>query len=82
MGRKKGSKNKPESSVEVYFAGYFLMEGGLKVEFDIPEEDGGDEFRSMLDCKFVFEDDRMIWLGDFSIRAKKVLGFYIYDYES
>ena len=87
MGRPKGVKNKSktvELPAERYYAGYFIMDSGLKIDFDISEDDGGDEFKELFDAKFVFDDKNTIWLGEISedfIRAKKVVGFYIYDYE-
>ena len=80
MGRKKGSKNKTKPETETRYGGYFIMDSGLEINFDISEQDGGDEFRELLDCQFVFGDNDTIWLGESNeifIRAKKVVGFYI-----
>jgi len=83
MSRPKGSKNKNSQEKEKRYAGYFIMESGLKLKFDISEENGGDDFEAMLVSEYPFDESELVWLGetdDCFIRAKKIIGFYIYDY--
>ena len=86
MGRKKGSRNKVKSpSTERRYCGYFILDSGAKIDFDLTEDDGGDAFASLFDCEFKFEDNDLIYLGEDVggfIRAKRVVGFYIDDYQS
>ena len=70
---------------ETRYEGYFLMDSGLKVPFDISEGDGGEDFSISLygNLKFPFEKDEIIWLGednDLKLRADKVIGWEISEY--
>lgn len=79
------SKVKSELNEERY-KGYFLMDSGLKVPFDISEEDGGEDFSILLcgNMKFPFEKGDVIWLGEDSnlkILADRIIGWDISEYE-
>ena len=68
------------------YKGYFLMDSGAKVNFDISEEDGGEKFSESLygNMDFPFNDDDIVWLGENSnlkLRADKIIGWDINEYE-
>lgn len=73
-------KEKPK---EKRYEGYFLMDCGLKIPFDISEENGGDKFKELCwDLKFSWEKGDTIWLGEeLQIIVDKIVGFSINDYE-
>jgi len=66
---------------ELRYKGYFLMDSGLKISFDISEEDGGEEFYDLYNnSEFNFEKEGMVWLGeesDLKILVDKIVGFEI-----
>ena len=71
---------------EKRYEGYFLMDSGLKVPFDISEEDGGENFSVSLygNMEFPFEKGEVIWLGedkDMKILADRIIGWNINEYE-
>lgn len=71
-----------EINKEVRYNGYFLMDSGFKVEFDISKEDGGDNFEVSLygNMEWPFEKGDVIWLGeesDLRILADRVIGWDI-----
>jgi len=68
------------------YVGYFLIDSGLKVKFDVTEEEGGEEFSLYLygNCEFPWEKGDSIWLGeeaDYYILADRVIGWSIREYE-
>lgn len=87
MGRPKGSLNKnkiEETQKETRYQGYFLMDSGFKVPFDISEEDGGDAFAISLygNMEFPWVKGDVIWLGEnenVKILADRILGWDIYE---
>ena len=65
---------------EIRYYGYFIVDSGIKIPFDISKEDGSDKFISLLNLVFPFEQDEIIWLGEESnifLRANKVVGWNI-----
>ena len=71
---------------ETRYEGYFLMDSGLKIPFDISEEDGGNNFSISLygNMEFPFEKGDFIWLGednDMKILADRVIGWSINEYK-
>jgi len=71
---------------EKRYNGYFLMDSGLKIPFDISEEDGGENFSISLygNMEFPFDKNDIIWLGEDSglkLRADKVIGWEIDECE-
>lgn len=78
--------DKKEIKKEKWYSGYFLMDSGLKVPFDISEEVGGEDFRISLygNMEFPFEKGDIIWLGEESevrILADRIIGWNIDEYE-
>ena len=72
---------------EIRYKGYFLMDSGLKIPFDISEEDGGEKFAISLygNIKFPFEKGEIVWLGEdnnLKILADRIVGWDIDEYES
>lgn len=86
MARPKGSKNKvKKTEEELYYNGYFLMDSGLKIHFDISAIDGGDFFAALNESgEFTLDESETVWLGEEAetpfIRVKKIMGFNINDY--
>jgi hypothetical protein len=74
-----------EKTIEKRYEGYFLMDSGVKVFFDISEEDGDTKFKLLYDeAKFSWEREDTIWLGEDSelrVLANKVIGYYISEYD-
>ena len=75
-----------EAEKELWYRGYFLMDSGFKVEFDICEEDNGEEFSVSLsgNGEWPFEKGRVLWLGsknDLHILTDRVIGWYIEEYK-
>lgn len=71
---------------EKRYEGYFLMDSGLKVFFDISEDEGGENFSVSLygNSAFPFKQGDVIWLGedsDLRLLADKVIGWDINEYE-
>lgn len=71
---------------EIRYEGYFLMDSGLKIPFDISEEDGGENFSLYLDgnLEWPFEKGDVIWLGrnnELRLLTDKIIGWYIYEYK-
>jgi len=71
---------------EKRYYGYFLMDSGLKVKFDISEEDGGENFSVSLygNGEFPFKKGDVIWLGeenDVKILVDRIIGWQIDEYE-
>lgn len=80
------NKKKKIEEKETRYSGYFLMDSGLKVDFDISENDGGDYFSIALygNGKWPFEKGGIIWLGedkDVKILADRVIGWDINEYQ-
>lgn len=76
--------SKKKTQKEVRFNGYFLMDSGIKINFDISEEFNSGKFRKLLDCEWSFEKDDVIWLGEENpvfILADRIVGFWIDTYE-
>ena len=70
---------------ETRYEGYFLMDSGLKVSFDISEDEGGEAFSKMYDSQFPYEKGDSIWLGecdDCFILVDRIIGFNINQYQS
>jgi hypothetical protein len=70
---------------EVRYEGYFIMEGGFKVNFNISADDGGEKLNSLYgNSAFEWEQEESIYLEnkgkEFFILAKKVIGFFIRCY--
>ena len=69
---------------ETRHTGYFLMDSGLKVPFDISEEDGDENFKSLYgDMEFLWERGDVIWLGeenDTKILVDRIIGWDITSY--
>jgi hypothetical protein len=70
---------------ETRYNGYFLMDSGLKIPFDISEDDGGEIFSVSLygNMEFPFEKGDVIWLGentDIKILADRIIGWDINKY--
>ncbi len=83
MGRRKGSKNKlKQIEKETMYYGYFILDSGDKINFEISEEDGGEAFALLLDCEWSFGKNDVIWIGDSFILASRVAGFQIDTYET
>ena len=71
---------------EKRYEGYFLMDSGLKVGFDISEEDGGENFSISLcgNYEFPFEKGKSIWLGEdknVNLLVDRIIGWQISEYE-
>jgi hypothetical protein len=71
---------------EKRYNGYFLMDSGLKIPFDISEEEGGENFSISLygNMQFPFEKGEVIWLGEksnFYILADRIVGWDINEYK-
>lgn len=70
-----------QQTEEIRYVGYFLMEGGLKVKFDISQEDGGTEFEELYNNDIIFwEKSDFIWLGEESelkVIADKIIAWDI-----
>jgi len=93
MGRQKGSKNKPKNTVyQKYYQGYFLLDTGCKIWFDIDSAKiDEDAFAKLSDnaefpfgndnAEFPFDNNDCIWLGGVFILAKRIAGFWIDSYE-
>ena len=78
--------NKNKLEIEKRYDGYFLMDSGLKVPFDISEEDGGEDFSIFLyrNMKFPFKKEDVVWLGEdenVKILADRIIGWDINEYE-
>jgi len=78
-----------EKEFEKRYYGYFIIDSGLKVHFDVSREDNGeyfDKFEFLYNHnKFPWEKGEVIWLGkenDYFILADRVIGFYINGYKS
>ena len=69
---------------ELRYEGYFLMDSGLKVYFDISANDGGENYDYLLNAEFKWSQGETIYVEnegeDFLIRADKVVGFSIREY--
>ena len=67
---------------EKRYRGYFLMDSGIKIFFDISEEEGGEEFWELYsNSNFLFEGGSCIWLGDERyILTDRIIGFSIDEY--
>lgn len=77
---------KKEVKKEKRYQGYFLMDSGLKVPFDISEEDGDANFAISLygNMEFPWIKGDVIWLGedvDMKILADRIIGWDINEYE-
>ena len=64
----------------VLFSGYFLMDSGIRIHFEMPEEkDDDDNFAELVrNNGFSWKKGDQIWLGedmDISIFADRVIGF-------
>lgn len=75
-----------EKQKQKRYRGYFLIDSGLKVPFDISEEDGGEEFNLSLygNMEFPYEKGDVIWFGEDSnlkLLADRVIGWDINEYE-
>jgi len=71
---------------EKYYVGYFLMDSGLKIPFEISEEGGGDDFSVSLygNMEFPWGKGDIIYLGESSnlkILAEKIVGWEIDEIE-
>ena len=63
------------------------MDSGLKIPFDISEEDGGEKFAISLygNGEFPFEKEEIVWLGEdnnLKILADRIVGWDIDEYEA
>lgn len=77
---------KKKTIVEKGYRGYFLMDSGVKIPFDISEEDGGENFSISLygNSIFPFEKGEVIWLGEGSnlkLLSDRIIGWDMYEYE-
>ena len=74
---------KSTNKIICYF-GYFLLDSGLKIEFDIPEDEANDIYRKMINAEFEC-DSTTVYLGEYAIcpfiLTKKIIGFQIDTYE-
>ena len=71
---------------EKRYSGYFLMDSGLKLKFDVSEEEGGENFSMSLygNYEFPYEKGDTIWLGgndDVKILVDRIIGWSINEYE-
>ena len=71
---------------EKKYVGYFLMDTGIKVPFDVSEENGGKNFSLHLygNCEFPWEKGDSIWLGEKNpcfILADRIIGFEVDEYD-
>lgn len=71
---------------EKRYSGYFLMDSGLKVKFDVSEEEGGENFSVSLcgNFEFPFEKGDKVWLGEDNncfILVDRIIGWQIEEYE-
>lgn len=71
---------------EKRYIGYFLLDSGVKINFDISEEDGGEEFSIELygNGNFPFEKGGYIWLGENNsmfLLVDRIVGWKIDEYE-
>jgi hypothetical protein len=74
-----------EKQKELRYEGYFLMNSGLKVYFDISADNGGENYDKLCDAaEFNWKQGESIYLendGEYSfVLADKVIGFSIRDY--
>ena len=84
--KKKISCKKKIVIKEKWYRGYFLIDSGIKINFDLSENDGGDDFSVELygNSRFPWEKDNSIWLGssmDLQLLASRIIGWDIEEYE-
>ena len=69
---------------EKRYKGYFLMDSGIKIYFDILAQECGDDFSELYDnSKFLFERGDCVWLGEKNnsfILVDRIVGFSINEY--
>ncbi len=71
---------------ELRYEGYFLMDSGLKVYFDISAEKGDENYDTLYgNSEFKWEQGESIYFQDDNgedafILADKVIGFFIKEY--
>jgi len=69
---------------EIKYSGYFLLDTGLKIEVEISEEDGGENFAEMAtNSDFPYEKGDTIWLGegnDMLLLVDRIAGFYFTEW--
>ena len=72
---------KKEVQKDIRYEGYFLIDSGLKIEFDISAEEGGEHFELLYgNSEFTWKKGDAIWLGeenDYLILADRIIGFSI-----
>jgi len=78
--------DKKKVVMEKYYVGYFLMDSGIKVPFEISEEDGGEDFSISLyeNMEFPWVKGDIIYLGEMSgmkILADRIIGWDISEEE-
>ena len=70
---------------QIRYSGYFLIDSGAKIPFDISEEDGYEEFADLANnSSFSFKKGDYIWLGEDSnlkLLVDRVIGWDINEYE-
>ncbi len=73
-----------ENRKELRYEGYFLIDSGLRVNFDISASDGGENYDHLLNAEFKWERGDAIYVenegDDFLLLANKVIGFFIREY--
>lgn len=90
MGRPKGAKNKSkqlEQEKIVHYCGHFLMDSGLKIEFDVPTDEVDEkEFEEMVNNARFPDNGNVLYLGNSAdtpfLRRQKIVGYEIDSYES
>ena len=71
---------------ELRYRGYFLLDTGTKISFDISENDGGENFSKELygNANFPWKKGDTIWMGednDYSLLVERIIGFHVEEVE-
>lgn len=82
---KKKELDKPKEVVKHYY-GYFLMDSGYKVKFDVAEYDDFGIFEQLHDgdCTQALKQGDTIWMGeddDYILLADRIIGWSVSMYE-
>ncbi len=76
---------KEEIQTETRYEGYFLMDSGIKVSFDMSEDEGDEEMRLLYgNLEFTYEKGGVIWLGESTnmvILVDRIIGFSVREYQ-
>lgn len=89
MARPKGSKNKSKQPIPqkvTHYYGHFLIDSGVKLEFDVRDDEVNDEFDKMMNNVEFPNGVKLLYLGESSptsfLRTQKIVGYNINTYES